>query len=136
TVPPLLFQRPRIQPGLLTQAARDIGEGLGAKALAAFTQSGDTVRRMARLHPRLPLLAFTPLPAVANQLALTWGAEPFLVPEVQSTDAMIRLVEQMTLSAGRLQPGDLVVIVAGSPPAVAGSTNLIRVHRLGTAEPA
>ncbi|MDN5929704.1 MAG: pyruvate kinase [Pseudonocardia sp.] len=136
TVPPLLFHRPRIQPGLLTQAARDIGEGLDAKALAAFTQSGDTVRRMARLHPRLPLLAFTPLPAVANQLALTWGAEPFLVPEVQSTDAMIRLVEQVTLSAGRLQPGDLVVIVAGSPPAVAGSTNLIRVHRLGTAEPA
>jgi pyruvate kinase len=89
----------------------------------------------------LPLLAFTPEPAVRSQLALTWGTETFLVPRVETTDAMVRLVDHAIamvrlvdhamLSIERYQPGDLVVIVAGSPPATEGSTNLIRVHRLG-----
>jgi pyruvate kinase len=99
-VPPL--RRPaRTQGDLLAQSARDIGEGLGAKALVAFTQSGDTVRRLARLHPRLPLLAFTPIPAVRNQLAITWGVETFLVPPVDSTDAVVRQVDDAMMSIGR-----------------------------------
>lgn len=129
-VPPLNHV-PRTKRGVLSYAARDIGERLSARALVAFTQSGDTVRRLARLHTRLPLLAFTPTPAVRSQLALTWGVETFLVDYVDSTDAMVRQVDQAMLSIGRFQPGDLVVIVAGSPPGTVGSTNLIRVHRLG-----
>jgi pyruvate kinase len=129
-VPPLNHV-PRTKRGVLSYAARDIGERLSAKALAAFTQSGDTVRRLARLHTHLPLLAFTPEPPVRNQLTLTWGTETFLVPRVDTTDAMVRQVDQAMLSIGRYQPGDLVVIVAGSPPATVGSTNLVRVHRLG-----
>ncbi|MGH3825591.1 MAG: pyruvate kinase [Pseudonocardiaceae bacterium] len=129
-VPPLNHV-PRTKRGVLSYAARDIGERLDAKALVAFTQSGDTVRRLARLHTHLPLLAFTPEPQVRNQLALTWGTETFLVPQVDTTDAMVRQVDQAMLSIGRYQPGDLVVIVAGSPPATVGSTNLVRVHRLG-----
>ncbi|GAA2984015.1 pyruvate kinase (EC 2.7.1.40) [Actinokineospora diospyrosa] len=130
TVPPLTHV-PRTKRGVISYAARDIGERLNAKALVAFTQSGDTVKRLARLHTRLPLLAFTPEPGVRSQLALTWGTETFLVPEVDSTDRMVRQVDQSMLSIGRYQPGDLVVIVAGSPPGTVGSTNLIRVHRLG-----
>jgi pyruvate kinase len=122
---------PRSKRGALSYAARDIGERLEAKALVAFTQSGDTARRLARLHTHLPLLAFTPEAPVRNQLALTWGTETFLVPRVETTDAMVRLVDHAMLSIGRYQPGDLVVIVAGSPPATIGSTNLVRVHRLG-----
>ncbi|MDQ4010831.1 MAG: pyruvate kinase [Actinomycetota bacterium] len=129
-VPPLNHV-PRTKRGVLSYAARDVGERLAAKALVAFTQSGDTVRRLARLHTHLPLLAFTPEPPVRNQLALTWGIETFLVPRVETTDAMVRQVDQAMLTIGRYQPGDLVVIVAGSPPATVGSTNLIRVHRLG-----
>jgi pyruvate kinase len=129
-VPPLNHV-PRTKRGVISYAARDIGERLAATALVAFTQSGDTVRRLARLHTRLPLLAFTPEPAVRNQLALTWGTETFLVPQVDSTDAMVQQVDHAMLSIGRYQPGDLVVIVAGSPPATVGSTNLVRVHRLG-----
>ena len=129
-VPPLNHV-PRTKRGVISYAARDIGERLSATALVAFTQSGDTVRRLARLHTRLPLLAFTPEPAVRNQLALTWGTETFLVPQVDSTDAMVQQVDHSMLSIGRYQPGDLVVIVAGSPPATVGSTNLVRVHRLG-----
>jgi pyruvate kinase len=129
-VPPLNHV-PRTKRGVLSYAARNIGEQLEAKALVAFTQSGDTVRRLARLHTHLPLLAFTPEAPVRNQLALTWGTETFLVPRVETTDAMVRQVDQAMLSIGRYQRGDLVVIVAGSPPGTVGSTNLIRVHRLG-----
>ena len=59
-----------------SQAARDIADGLDATALVAFTLSGNTVRRLARLHPRRPLIAITPNPEVRNQLALSWGTEP------------------------------------------------------------
>jgi pyruvate kinase len=130
SVPPLNHV-PRTKRGVLSYAARDIGERLSARALVAFTQSGDTVRRLARLHTRLPLLAFTPTPAVRSQLALAWGVETFLVDYVTNTDAMVRQVDHAMLSLERFQPGDLVVIVAGSPPGTVGSTNLIRVHRLG-----
>ena len=131
TMVPPLTHVPRTKRGVISYAARDIGERLNAKALVAFTQSGDTVRRLARLHTHLPLLAFTPEPDVLSQLALTWGTETFLVPKVDSTDQMVRQVDISMLSIGRYQPGDLVVIVAGSPPGTVGSTNLIRVHRLG-----
>ena len=130
TVPPLNHV-PRTKRGVLSYAARDIGERLSARALVAFTQSGDTVRRLARLHTRLPLLAFTPTPEVRSQLAMSWGVETFLVDFVHSTDAMVRQVDHAILSIDRFQRGDLVVIVAGSPPGTVGSTNLIRVHRLG-----
>ena len=129
-VPPLSHV-PRTKRGVISYAARDIGERLNAKALVAFTQSGDTVRRLARLHTRLPLLAFTPEESVRSQLALTWGTGTRIVAKVDSTDRMIQQVDQAMLAMGRYQPGDLVVIVAGSPPGTVGSTNLIRVHRLG-----
>jgi pyruvate kinase len=129
-VPPLNHV-PRTQRGVLSFAARDIGERLSARALVAFSVSGDTVRRLARLHTRLPLLAFTPRPEVRSQLAMSWGVETFLVDYVDSTDAMVRQVDSAILSIGRFTAGDTVVIVAGSPPGRSGSTNLIRVHRLG-----
>ncbi|MCP2166360.1 pyruvate kinase [Goodfellowiella coeruleoviolacea] len=131
TVVPPLTHVPRTKRGVISYAARDIGERLHAKALVAFTQSGDTVRRLARLHTPLPLLAFTPEQEVRSQLSLTWGTETFLVPKVDSTDQMVRQVDQSMLAMDHYQAGDLVVIVAGSPPGTVGSTNLIRVHRLG-----
>ena len=131
TEAPPLTHVPRTKRGVISYAARDIGERLEAKALVAFTQSGDTVRRLARLHTPLPLLAFTALPEVRSQLALTWGTETFIVPHMQTTDGMIRQVDQALLDLGRYKRGDLVVIVAGAPPGTVGSTNLIHVHRIG-----
>src|SRR6478752_888119 len=84
-VPPLTHT-PRTHQGVISFAARDIGERLNAKALVAFTNSGDTVRRLARLHTELPLLAFTPLESIRSQLSLTWGTETFIVPHIQTTD--------------------------------------------------
>lgn len=131
TAAPPLTHVPRTKRGVISYAARDIGERLDAKALVAFTQSGDTVKRLARLHTPLPLLAFTALPEVRSQLALTWGTETFIVPHIATTDGMIRQVDQSLLELGRYKRGDLVVIVAGAPPGTVGSTNLIHVHRIG-----
>jgi pyruvate kinase len=128
-----LGTRPHTKGGAITWAAREVGELLDAKYLVTFTQSGDSVRRMARLRSRIPVLAFTPVPAVRSQLALTWGIETFLVDFVKHTDDMVRQVDQALLSIGRLAEGDLVVVVAGAPPGIPGSTNAMRVHRMGDA---
>jgi pyruvate kinase len=79
------------------------------------------------------LLAFTPLESTRNQLALSWGIEAFLVQEVSHTDAMVLQVDRMLLELSRCRRGDLVVIVAGSPPGIPGSTNAMRVHQIGDA---
>ncbi len=129
-VPPLTHV-PRTKRGVLSYAARDIGERLEAKALVAFTQSGDTVRRLARLHTPLPLLAFTPIEETRNQLSLTWGVRTFVTPAVENTDQMVEQVDVGLLKVPGYSKGDTVIIVAGSPPNTSGSTNLIRVHRLG-----
>ncbi|ORW19094.1 pyruvate kinase [Mycolicibacter nonchromogenicus] len=131
TAAPPLTHVPRTKRGVISFAAREIGERLDAKALVAFTQSGDTVRRLARLHTPLPLLAFTAMPEVRSQLAMTWGTETFIVPQAHSTDGMIRQVDKALLDLGRYERGDLMVIVAGAPPGTEGSTNMIHVHRIG-----
>jgi pyruvate kinase len=81
----------------------------------------------------VPVLAFTPEPPVRSQLALTWGVETFLVDPVLHTDEMVKQVDKALLDIGRCVEGDLVVIVAGSPPGIPGSTNALRIHRMGDA---
>ncbi len=126
-----LGSKPRTQGGAVTWAAREIGELIGAQHLVTFTVSGDSARRMSRLRSRIPLFAFTPDPAIRNRLALTWGIEAFLVPFVETTDEMVAQVDESLLTQGRLTKGETVVIVAGSPPGTAGSTNAVRVHVVG-----
>jgi pyruvate kinase len=129
---PEVVRRSRSRSGAIVRAAKDVGEALDVKALATFTQTGETARRLAALHPRQPLLAFTVDARVRSQLALSWGVETFLVPSVEHTDDMVAQVDFSLLSIGRLKVGDRVVVVAGSPPNTVGSTNLIRVHEVGT----
>ncbi|MFS8203061.1 pyruvate kinase [Streptomyces sp. CWNU-52B] len=123
--------KPRTQGGAVARAAAEMGDFLGAKYLVAFTQSGDTVRRLSRYRSPIPLLAFTPDPATRAQLNLTWGVESLLGPHVDSTDAMVDQVDELLLKYGHCGRGDVVVITAGSPPGVSGSTNLVRVHHIG-----
>lgn len=129
-VPPL-SHRPRTRRGVISYAAKDIGERLNAKSLVAFTSTGDTAKRVARLRSRLPLLVFTPSQAVRSQLALTWGAETFLVEDVDSTDKMIHELDNALLSMDEYNYDDMMIVVAGSPPGIAGNTNMIQVHLLG-----
>jgi pyruvate kinase len=134
SVPPLASE-PSTTGGAIANAAAEVGAVVGARALVAFTMTGETARRLARYRSPIPLLAFTTEPATRSQLALTWGVETFLVPPVAHTDDMVRQVEAALLEIGRCEKGDKVVIVAGSPPGTPGQTNALRVHRIGdTAE--
>ncbi len=126
-----LRHTPHTRGGVITKAAAQIGETLGVKYLACFTQSGDSARRMSRLRSAIPLLAFTPVPEVRNQLALSWGVQTYTVPRVQHTDDMINQVDVVLKGADQVEEGDSLVVVAGMPPGVSGSTNSIRVHAVG-----
>jgi pyruvate kinase len=117
----------------IARAAAEVGAAAGAQALVAFTMTGETARRLARYRSPIPLLAFTPQPSTRSQLALSWGVETFIVPPARHTDAMVRQVEEALLEIGRCDKGDMVVIVAGSPPGTPGRTNALRVHRIGDA---
>jgi pyruvate kinase len=125
-----LGTRPSTKGGAVTYAAATVGELLDVKYLVAFTTSGDSARRMARLRCGIPLLAFTPDPAVRSQLTLSWGVETFLTEPVRHTDEIPRQVDDALLSLGRCVVGDPVVIVAGSPPGTPGSLNTMRVHSI------
>ena len=108
-----------------------VGEKLDTKFLVTFTQAGMTARYMARLRSPIPMLAFTPLEETRRQLALTWGVQTYRVPSVMHTDDMVWQVDQISQTAGLCKQGDQLVIVAGMPPGVSGSSNLIRVHSVG-----
>ena len=124
---------PKTKGGAITKAAAEVGAIVGAKYLVTFTQSGDSARRTARLRSPIPILAFTPEIGTYNRMALDWGVEPELTPMVKHTDEMVMQVDTFLLKSQRCKEGELVVIVAGSPPGIPGSTNAMRVHRVGDA---
>jgi pyruvate kinase len=128
-----LTRRPTTTGGAIARATVEVGAIVGAKALVAFTMTGETARRLARYRSPIPLLAFTTDPAVRSQLALTWGVETFIAPEVRHTDDMVHAVDSALVNANRCAIGDKIVIVAGSPPGSPGKTNALRVHRIGDA---
>jgi pyruvate kinase len=125
--------QPRTRGGVIAKAAAEVADRIGAKYLVAFTQSGDSARRLSRYRGSIPMLAFTPVPVVRSQLALSWGVETFLGEPVEHTDEMVAQVDEHLLRVGRVHEGDLVVIIAGSPPGIPGSTNALRIHRMGDA---
>jgi pyruvate kinase len=124
---------PRTRGGVIAKAAAEVAERVGAKYLVAFTQSGDSARRLSRHRGRIPMLAFTPVAIVRSQLSLSWGIETFKTAPVQHTDEMVTQVDEALLEIGRVKKGDLVVIIGGSPPGIPGSTTALRIHRMGDA---
>lgn len=131
-IPPL-GTKPRTQGGAITLAAAEVADFVDAKYVCVFTESGDSARRMSRLRFRIPMKAFTPDEAIRRRMALTWGIESFLVARVEHTDLMYRQVDEVLLGAGLAEAGDKVVVISGSPPGIAGSTNDMRVHVVGSA---
>ena len=130
---PALQHNPKTKGGAITKAATEVGLTIGAQVLAAFTKSGDSARRMSRLRSPIPILALTPDTATYNQMALTWGVEPLLTPLVTTTDQMVKQVDTILIESKRVAVGELIMIVAGSPPGIPGSTNAMRVHKVGDA---
>ncbi|MCF2706232.1 pyruvate kinase [Arcanobacterium haemolyticum] len=128
---PVLGNLHKTRNGMLTRAAVEIGEQLGVRYAVVFTETGQTARRVARLRSRLPILCFTPDRKVRNQLALVWGVETFTVPPVKHTDDMIAQMDHLLREMDLAEDGDRIVVVAGMPAGVPGSTNTIRVHKMG-----
>jgi pyruvate kinase len=129
-VPPL-GTKPRTQAGAITLAAVEVADFVEAKVLCVFTESGESVRRMARLRNRIPILAFTPDPAIRRRMALNWGVESFVVERVTHTDQMVAQVDEVLVATGKAAVGEPVIIISGSPPGIPGTTNDIRVHKVG-----
>lgn len=128
-----LGTKPRTQGGAITLAASEVAEFVGAKFLCVFTESGDSVRRMVRLRHTIPVLGFTPKESIRRRMQLNWGVETFLVDPVTHTDAMFAQVDDILLGLGKAEIGDKVVVISGSPPGITGSTNDLRVHKVGDA---
>ena len=125
--------KPRTQGGIITLAANEVAEFVEAKYICIFTESGDTARRMSRLRPAIPMMAFAVDPAIRRRMALTWGVRSTLVEHVAHTDLMFLQVDEFFLENKLASEGDKVVVISGSPPGIIGSTNDIRVHRIGDA---
>ena len=128
-----MMTAPRTKGGAITKAASEVGATVGAKFLVTFTQSGDSARRISRLRSPIPILAITPEEGTYNRLALSWGVESLVTPMVKHTDEMVLQADKMLLDGKRANEGELVMIVAGSPPGIPGSTNAMRVHKVGDA---
>ncbi len=126
-----LGTRPRTQSGAITLAAVEVADFVEAKFLCVFTESGESARRMARLRNKIPILAFTPEESVRRRMSLFWGVESFVVGRVTHTDQMVAQVDEALKSTGRAVDGDKVIIISGSPPGIPGTTNDIRVHKVG-----
>ena len=112
------------------RAACSMADRLGAKAIITSTRSGYTGRLVARFRPRVPIIAVTPSRAVYNQLALVWGIKPIQVETTRDTDRMIEKSISSVKDEGYVERGDLVVVTAGVPFAVEGTTNLIKVEEV------
>jgi len=124
---------PHTKGGVIAKAAEEVAERLGAKYLVAFTTTGDSARRLGRLRGPIPVLAFTPSASVRSQLSVAWGVETFETPELRTTDDIAPQVDEQLLRSKLVEEGDLVVIIAGAPPGIPGSTNALRIHKMGDA---
>jgi pyruvate kinase len=102
-------------------------QNLGASAIVTPTASGSTARRVCRHRPSIPILAPTPHPTTYTRLCLSWGVRPLLVPERPDVEEMSQLALDTVCGLRLVGPGDRVVITAGVPVGVPGSTNMLKV---------
>ena len=114
------------------QAACRVAESVHAAAILAFTQTGSTAALVAKYRPPLPIIAVTPTTQVRRQMALYGGVRSLKVPIKGNTEQQITFVEKAVLESGLLQRGDVVVITMGSPISDPGTTNLLKIHKLGS----
>ncbi len=115
----------------ISYATCTVAEELGAAAIITPTESGHTARMVSKYRPRAPVIAVTPRHGVAAGLQVTWGVTPVLCPPAETTDEMFLTAIETSKSAGLIREGDLVVITAGVPVGVSGTTNLLRVETIG-----
>ena len=134
----LLMEAPRKQvdgavgfPEAISDAAATAARVLKARAIVAFTQSGFSARLISQERPDVPIIALTPFADVQRRLALSWGVSSRLIRKVETTDEMIEEIEATLLGDGFVRVNDTIVIISGSPMWVTGTTNLLKLHRVG-----
>jgi pyruvate kinase len=118
-------------PEAVAESACRAAEVLHAKAIVAFTQSGFSARLISSERPDVPMVALTPVPEVQRRLGLYWGVSSRLIRKVETTDEMVQEVEATLLGDGTVRNGDVIVIISGGPMWVTGTTNLLKLHRVG-----
>jgi pyruvate kinase len=115
----------------ISSATCGMANDLGAAAIITATESGHTARMVAKYRPRAPVLGVTPHESTMRKLLLVWGVVPTLVAPSRGTDEMIEQAVGAGLAKGLIKQGDLVVITAGVPMGIPGTTNLIKVQTVG-----
>ena len=118
----------------VAHAACRAAEEQQAQAIVTFTQSGSTALLVSKHRPRMSIIAPTPFEHVARKMSLYWGVTPVILKAKRTTDDMIASVEQIMLKKKLAKQHDLIVITAGVPIGVAGSTNMMKIHRVGEAK--
>jgi pyruvate kinase len=114
----------------IARAASEIVRTVGANAIVCLTVSGSTARRVARERPTVPLLVLTPSLKTARRLGLLWGAHAVRTRDVDSFEEMVGKSKRMALRHGLAAGGDRIIVTAGVPFGVPGSTNVVHVARL------
>jgi pyruvate kinase len=118
-------------PEAISDAAATAARVLKARAIVAFTQSGFSARLISQERPDVPIIALTPFAEVQRRLGLSWGVSSRLIRKVETTDEMIEEIEATLLGDGFVRVNDTIVIISGSPMWVTGTTNLLKLHRVG-----
>ena len=117
--------------GATAHAACTTANDIKADAVITVTKSGETARLLSKFRSDTPIIACVLEESVQRQLSLSWGVTPLLMPYAHSTDEMIDLSIECARNAGLIKDGDLVVLTAGVPVGVSGTTNMIKVHVVG-----
>jgi pyruvate kinase len=120
-------------PEILADAAYHAARDSKASAIVVFTSTGSSARLVSRYRPPVSIYAITPHDTTARQLAVNYGVTPILAPDVFDTDEMLALMDRLMVRDGLLKAGQLVVFVAGQPVGRPGTTNLMKLHRVGGA---
>jgi pyruvate kinase len=113
------------------EAVCDISQELDAAAIITATSSGRTARVVSRFRPKAPIIAATNLIETYQQLALVWGVIPVLVDMALDADGMMQACIDATDRTGLVKEKDIVVVTGGVPVGRPGSTNFIKIHRMG-----
>jgi pyruvate kinase len=112
------------------RAACQMAHQVEARTIVAFTTAGTTALRVSKYRPYHPILAITPYASVVNRLSLDWGVIPLKEPEPANLEEVFELASKAALEINLAKRGDLIVIIAGIPLAVSGSTNLVKIHSI------
>jgi pyruvate kinase len=118
-------------PEILADAAHRAARDSGAAAIVVFTSRGSSARLVSRYRPPVEVYAITPHDTTARQLSVSFGVIAVLAPDCSSTDEMLAQMDRVLIEGGFLKKGELVVFLAGSPVGRPGTTNLMKLHRVG-----